>query len=247
MQPNIIQRSKISDEVATRIEAMIYTGQFATGEQLPTGRELMKVFGVGRPAIREALFTLQKLGLVAVSNGVRARVTRPTPAVVFKSLSGAARNLLAQPGGITDFQDARMFFEVGLARRAARSATKADIRELAAALEANHDSMGDLALFEQTDVAFHYVLAKIARNPIFTAVHQAIIEWLTEQRHVALQVAGASRVAYAFHKRIFEAVAAKNPDKAEKAMRDHLLNVSDLYWRVRSGHHAKARQFRGGS
>jgi DNA-binding FadR family transcriptional regulator len=232
VQPTVVQRRKLSDEVLAQIEAMIHAGRFATGDQLPPERELMKAFGVGRPAIREALFSLQKMGLLAVTNGTRARVTQPTPAVVFKSLSGAAHHLLAQPGGVTQFQDARMFFEIGLARRAAQTATKSDIKELAAALKANQQSLGDLAAFEKTDVAFHYVLAKIARNPIFTAMHQAIVEWLTEQRHVALRLHDAEKGAYRFHKRIFEAVSARDPEKAEAAMREHLESVANQYWKV---------------
>jgi GntR family transcriptional repressor for pyruvate dehydrogenase complex len=247
MQPVVIKRRKLCDEVASQIEAMIHAGQYGIGEELPSSRDLMKVFGVGRPAIREALSSLQQMGLVAVTNGSRARVTQPTPAVVLKSLSGAARYLLAQPGGIGQFQDARMFFEMGLARRAARHATKADINELAAALAANHNAVGNLAAFERTDVAFHYVLAKVARNPIFIAMHQAIVEWLTEQRHVALDISGADRIAYRFHKRIFDAVAAHDADAAEKAVQEHLVSVVDLYWKARGKHHGQVRRSSGPS
>ena len=55
-----------------------------------------------------------------------------------------------------------------------------------AALEANRQSIGDLKRFEKTDVAFHYVLAVIPQNPIFTAIHAALAEWLLEQRRTTL-------------------------------------------------------------
>src|SRR3546814_13385835 len=70
------------------------------------------------------------MGLVAVSGGERARVTRPTPELVIDSLSGTARLLLSQPAGVRNFQDARRFFEIGLVRPAAAHATEDDLRAL---------------------------------------------------------------------------------------------------------------------
>src|SRR5215471_18628149 len=133
-QLGAIRRRRLYEEVAGRLEGMIQEGHYSPGDQLPSERELMKQFGVGRPAVREALFALQKMGLVAVSSGERARVTRPTPKVVVESLSGAARHLLAAPDGVRHFQEARSFFEIGLARHAATHASDADIAELKAAL-----------------------------------------------------------------------------------------------------------------
>jgi GntR family transcriptional repressor for pyruvate dehydrogenase complex len=233
MRPTLVQRRKLSDEVATQLENMIHTGELTVGQLLPSSRELMKLFGVGRPAVREALFSLQKIGLVSITNGACARVTQPTASVVVNLISGAARHLLAQPDGILNLQDARVFFEMGLARQAARKATSADIDGLAGALKANYDSLNDPISFEATDVAFHCVLATIARNPIFIAIHEAMVEWLREQRHVALRVPNANKAAYRSHKRIFDAVVARDPDAAEEAMRSHLLDVSRKYWKVR--------------
>ena len=48
-----------------------------SGGRLPSEKELMERFGVGRPAVREALFILQQQGLVEIASGARARVTAP--------------------------------------------------------------------------------------------------------------------------------------------------------------------------
>ena len=133
------------------------------------------------------------------------------------------------------FQEARSFFETGLARYAAEHATDEDLRQLRDALEANRQSLGDLAKFERTDVEFHHVLAVITGNPIFEAIHAAIAEWLVEQRHVTLTYPGANEVAYQFHAQIYEAIAARDPDRAERVIRAHLHQVAELYWRVKGG------------
>src|SRR5918999_1067753 len=52
---DLIQRRKLHEEVALRIEEMIHSGRYAVGAQLPSERELTERFGVGRPSVREAL------------------------------------------------------------------------------------------------------------------------------------------------------------------------------------------------
>src|ERR1700704_1593075 len=126
MQPtevrNPIKRRKLYEDVALRIEQMVHEGRYSAGDQLPAERELMEELGVGRSAVREAMLSLQKMGLVTVSSGERARVTTPSATELVRELSGAARLLLAQDGGIGRFQEARALFEIGLARLAAEKA-----------------------------------------------------------------------------------------------------------------------------
>lgn len=224
----IIKQRRLSEDVAQRLEEMIQSGEFSETDRLPSERDLMKHFGVGRPSVREALLHLRKMGLVEVRSGERARVTRPTPQVVIEALASPARHMISAPGGIQNFQHARNFFEIGLARHAALHATSEDLEAFRDALEANRLSIGNLKQFERTDVDFHYVLAVIARNPIFTAIHAALAEWLLEQRRTTL-AAGEDRKAYKAHVAIYEAVASGDPDRAEDAMRDHLEYVARRY------------------
>jgi GntR family transcriptional regulator, sialic acid-inducible nan operon repressor len=229
-----IRRRKLYEDVALRIEEMIREGRYAPGDQLPAERELMEEFGVGRSAVREAMLSLQKMGLVTVSSGERARVTAPTAKVLVSELSGAARLLLAQDGGVQRFQEARALFEIGLARTAAQRATPEDLVKLKAALEANRASIDDHARFMRTDVAFHYAIATIPKNPIFTSIYNAVVEWLTEQRATSGRALGAGEAAYAAHLRIYNAIAAHDSAEAEAAMQDHLDAVVAFYWRIRN-------------
>lgn len=233
MQTQIIRRRRLSDEVLARLEKMILSAEYEPGDQLPSERQLMERFGVGRPAVREALYSLQKMGLLEIKSGERGRVTKPTPRILLNELGGAARHLLAQPEGERHFQEARTFFEVGLVRHAAQHASAADVEELGAALDANRLALDDLEAFERTDVEFHFVLAKISGNPIFMAIHEAVVEWLTKQRSLSLRIPNANKLAYRSHQDIFDAVAAKDPDHAESVMRDHLGTVARQYWQAR--------------
>ena len=239
-----IRRRRLYEDVASGLEAMIREGRLSPGDPLPSERELTVRFGVGRTAVREALFHLQKMGVIELRSGERAKVTRPTPEVVVESLAGAARHMLTEPNGIKQFQSARTFFEIGLARHAAKHANAADLRALAAALDANRQSIGDLASFERTDVAFHYVLAVIPQNPIYTALHSAIAEWLVEQRHVTLAYPGQNQIAFRAHKAIYEAIAAKDADRSERVIKAHLNQVSNAYWRAMAENGAESKRTR---
>jgi len=233
MERETITRRRLSDEVMDRLEGLIHSGEFSLGEKLPSERDLMERFGVGRPSVREALFSLQKMGLVAISSGERARVTKPTPETVLNGLTGTVRHMLTDAQGVRHLQEARLFFEIGLARDAALHAADEDIARLEKALAENRQTLGDMEAFERTDVTFHYVLAEIPRNPVFVAIHEAVVGWLTEQRNTSLRNAGVAESAYEWHAKIFRAVADHDVDAAEQAMRGHLNDVSQHYWRVK--------------
>jgi DNA-binding FadR family transcriptional regulator len=228
-----IRRVKIYQEIAKRLEEQILDGRLQPGDALPSERELMERHGVGRPAVREALLSLEKSGLIAIQNGERARVIRPSAASLVDELGSAARYLLNQKDGVVQFQQARLFFEVGLVRYAAERATEQDILRLAEALKANEAALGDMVAFARTDVEFHFVLAEIPRNPIFVALHVALAEWLTEQRATTLQRRGAARGALKSHRAILKAIQARDREGAEAALRHHLGEVEDLYWKAR--------------
>src|SRR5690606_17739675 len=125
-----LARKKLSEMVEEELEQMIRRREVAEGEQLPSERELMALFNVGRPSVREALAALKRKGLVQSSNGERARVSRPTADTIVSELSGMAKDFLSRPGGIAHFEQLRLFFESSLVRYAAEHATEAQIEQL---------------------------------------------------------------------------------------------------------------------
>lgn len=225
-----VRRKKVSEELIEQLVEAIVAGKAPPGTLLPSERELAEQFGVGRSSVREALFALQKMGLIEQSSGERAVVIEPTASAVVKELAAPVRYFLSRSSGVRDFQNAREFFEAGLARHAARHRTPEDLALLEKALAANTAALGDVERFIETDVAFHYVLAEIAANPIFTALSSALSSWLRDQRRDSVGHPGAPEAAVKAHTRIFEAIAAGDPDAAEQAMREHLQQVVGFYW-----------------
>ena len=228
------RKRKRHEEIAEHIELLVLSDRIGLGGRLPSERELTERFGVGRSTVREALFKLNRMGLVELTAGAPARITRPTAELILNELAGVARHFLASPEGMKHFQHARLLFEVALAREAASRIDDEGLGILSDALEANHRSIGDQARFVETDLEFHLALAGIANNPVFTSLMTAVGEWLGKQRAVSAQGGATQSAAYAEHAAILEAISQHDPDRAGRAMQRHLEAVAEQYWRARA-------------
>ena len=90
----------------------------------------MAQYQVGRPAVREAMQALERMGLIAITHGERARIVAPSARTIIEQIGHTARHLLAtSPTSLEQLKEARLFFEVGIVRMAAERATvAADMR-----------------------------------------------------------------------------------------------------------------------
>ncbi|WP_118134731.1 FCD domain-containing protein [Oceanicella sp. SM1341] len=225
----LVKRKRMHEELVEMLSEDIRSGVFAVGDALPSERELMEEFGVSRLTVREALGALEKSGLIAVRPGTRARVCEPSSDRLVELLSGTATFYISQPEGLRNFQDVRTLVETGLARMAAERATPEDIAGLGAILEANRASVGDTEAFARTDMDFHLAIARIVGNPMLDAFYLAVDRWLHEVRLVTLAHEGQMETAFAAHQRIFDAIRARDADRAFGAMREHLLQVNSMH------------------
>jgi DNA-binding FadR family transcriptional regulator len=64
-------------------------------------------------------------------------------------------------------------------------------------------------------------------------MHDAVAEWLMEQREISGRTLVAFGAAYSAHERIFSAIAAHHPAMPQAEMQRHLDEVARLYWQVR--------------
>ncbi len=218
-------------EIAEHIELLVLSGKLKPGDRLPAERQIMEDFDAGRSSVREALFALQRQGLLTSRPGAVPRVSIPTADGIFAELSGSVRHYLNRPEGLREMQDARALLEIGLARRAAIIATDDDIADLSKTLEANRLAK-NLDEFVQTDVAFHLTIAKISRNHIFEGLNTALASWLKNQRVKSADTGTTFEAVFGFHNEIFEAIKAHNPEAAASAMDRHLQDVAERYWKA---------------
>lgn len=225
-----IQRRKLYQDVLDRLMTRIGSGSIPPGANLPSERELMEEYGVGRPAVREALQTLERSGIVEIAHGERARVVVPTAqGLVSQVATGAMHLLRTQPGSLEHLKEARLFLEVGTARMAAERATEEQVAKLRLSIAQHRASMVDLAEFIERDMAFHREIADISGNPIFPAIVEAMFRWAGEYYTTLVRAPGAEELTLAEHTKIVDAIEAHDADSAGAAMHAHLNRASTLY------------------
>jgi DNA-binding FadR family transcriptional regulator len=225
-----LEKRKLSDDVRERLLKRLRSGEFAPGDALPSERELMHAYSVGRPAIREAMQDLQRLGLLDIHHGRRARVAAPSIGRVIEEIGETMRHVLSSSAATLEhFKEARFLFEMEMVRIAARKRLSGDIARLRALLDAQREASRDLERFVGRDGAFHREIAAISGNPIYPALMEAMFKWLAASYRGAVSVPGLEKVTLQEHALIIEGIASGNPDLAAKHMADHLNRANELY------------------
>jgi len=219
------EAKRLYQAVASQIRQLIDSGRFPPLSRLPAERELAQILGVSRPSLREALIALEIGGNVEVRMGSGIYVT------------SRAERAAAQDGALGDspseIMEARLAVEgavIVLAVARAGAGALADLRDL---LEAMRGTLAAGGHPLEEDRAFHLAFATLAGNSVlsrlvgdlFDARHGGIHKALTSK----FDSAASWRLALAEHEAILAAVEARDPMRAEAAMRMHLQASADRW------------------
>ena len=225
-----IRRRKLSEEVEDRLLGMVERSNLKPGDTLPSERQLMEAYGVGRPAIREALQNLQRMGLIEIRHGGRARVATPSMDGIFGQLGNTVRHMISHSESNLKFlKEARATFEMEMARIAARQRTPSDIALMEAVLLKQGEAIADQNIFLKQDGQFHAAIARISGNPIFVSLSEAFFDWLAHFHIDLVSRPGLETLTLEEHGNILSAIEKGEPELAAKAMRDHLYRANKLY------------------
>jgi GntR family transcriptional regulator, sialic acid-inducible nan operon repressor len=228
--PSLIVRRKLSDEVLDRLLEMIESGEIEAGGFLPSERDLMKQFGVGRPAVREALQSLAAMGIIQIHHGERARLVAFDAGTVLDRMDRSVRHLLHTSPDMRDhMRAARLMFETGMVRLAARLAKPGDVAQLREAIEKQSAAQGDPARFIAADIAFHKAIAAISGNPIYAALSEAMLAWVFEVFPRMLRAPGTEPLTLSEHRAILAAIQKHDEERAVRALTTHLTRANPLY------------------
>jgi len=212
---------KLRQHIANLIAASIRDGRWATGERLPSERDLADDHKVSRPTIREAMIILEARGLVEARHGAGVYVAdAPRPEVSAPRLEVGAFELV----------EARRLIEGDACALAAAVMTDDQLDELTVILHDMAEEHDFGALADLADRRFHVAIAKASRNGVLVAM----VENLWDLRYQPacrelLERAGRMRAQPLVndHQEILDALKARDPVAARTAMREHLGRVID--------------------
>lgn len=226
------RKRKLSEEVRERLLNLIRGDGFAPGAPLPSERELMERLGVGRPAIREALQSLETIGLIEIRHGAPARIAEPSVARMVDQIGETMKHVLSHsPATLENLKEARGAFEREIARIAAKRRSANDLARLADVLEEQAAARGGAVRFRRLDGRFHREIAGMAGNPIFAALVDATFGWLSDFHADLVYAPGLEDLTLREHRQILDAIGRGDADAAAAAMGDHLMRANDLYRR----------------
>jgi DNA-binding FadR family transcriptional regulator len=204
-----LNRKSLSDEVASRLQEKISLGQYKAGDKLPIEPELMKLFGVGRSTIREAIRILVNAGFLDVRQGLGTFVK-----------SAAANNepfdQRLKRARIHEVDDVRELLELKIAEKAARNRTEKDIRTIEKHLGNRKKAAteGRLEDCVEADIQFHISVAEATKNQILADLYRVISVHLKKGFLRLYKDTEAFKGSHPLHEKLLKAIVAQNATQA---------------------------------
>jgi DNA-binding FadR family transcriptional regulator len=211
----MIIKKSLSEEVAVRLKEQITAGKYSPDEQLPVEPELMKLFGVGRSTIREAIKLLINSGLLRVQQGIGTFVEKPDNRreTMQQRLNRAKEQ---------EVDEVRQLLERKIAEKAALNRSNKDLRQISEYLAARKEAAdeGSLADCINADIAFHNAIAIASGNEILADLYRSVSSHLKEWFLEKYSTTDVFVQTHLLHKRLYEAIEAKDSAKAWKVASD---------------------------
>ena len=227
-----VRTPRVYEHIVAQIERAIFEGRLQQGDKLPAERQLVREFGASRVAVREALRALEHRGLVEVRQGSAGgyfiREMDSGPVVRdFQTLFRLGHVSLAQ------LVEARALIEPESARLAALRANEADVKAVQAALDARAESGAPGRRRRSLDAEFHRLVAAAARNPVNGVVTHALTALQSNVVGPRADLTAEDDAAVvSAHRRIYEAIAGREPEAARAAMHAHIIDIEQRLGRT---------------
>lgn len=212
-----VHRISALEDVQAQLVRLIIEGRVRSNDRLPPERELARLLGVGRTTLREALRGLVDRGMIESRPGAGWYVKRSEDTVV----QNLVLHFRLEDITIEQTSEVRQLLEPYGARLAAERRTEDDIEALRTHLQQMAEAL-ERTTFLTADTQFHESLARATHNPFFSMALKPILLVLFETRASVLARAKDMQTLTRQHRKVFDAVAARDGDAADTAMRRHL-------------------------
>ncbi len=197
----------------------IVAGHYREGGIIPPEPILGEELGVSRTVVREAIKALAAKGMVVTGPKVGSRVLPQDAWNWFDPdvITWQARVGLT-PEFLQDLQDLRRVVEPAAVRLAAGRASAVDIAEIELAYAGMKDAIENGGDYVTSDLRFHHGLLRAARNRLLTQMSKALGALLRTSFEISTARSNGPALSLPLHRAVLDAVAAHDPDLAERAI-----------------------------
>ncbi|MFC3420022.1 FadR/GntR family transcriptional regulator [Salinicoccus hispanicus] len=210
-----VARNTLSRQVLEKFIELLMDGSLKTEDKLPSEMELMHMFDVSRPVLREALSSLETLEIITRRPRGGTFINKKIGSNPFRAMLALSIN------NVPAVIEARMSLELGLVTLAAEKITEeqlASLEETITAIENTED--GD---YGAIDREFHRIIADSANNPVVSGMIDSLL--IAHQKTDSLIVIRERDITVEHHRAIYEALKSKDPVESFKQMYRHLQYV----------------------
>jgi GntR family transcriptional repressor for pyruvate dehydrogenase complex len=207
--------------IAQEIVHEISQNGYQPGTKLPTEREMLEKYGVGRGTLRESLRFLEMNGVISMKPGPGGGPFTGQPDA--RDLAGTLALFLQMYH--TPFRaivEVRMDIEPIIAKLAAQHATPESLQEIQRTVELMRNSLSNEAQFLEANEGFHNAVAWASGNTVF-ALLIGSLHWITDGSPLGVDYPESRRGAVLdAHERVYRAIVAGDTEGAEAAMASHI-------------------------
>ena len=212
----------VASQAARLIREWIEAGTYPVGSLLPSQRDLSEQLGISRTSLREALSTLQGLGLIISRPGKGMYVTEAAEAN-----AGEAWRF-ADSHALTDVYQLRYALEGFATRLAALVVQPEDLTALQTNLQSMQQCIeaADFHQASRLDFEFHMQIASISGNHAIADVLRGSGEVMQESQRLPFYKRGARHATCEEHAAIIHSLAQGHPEPAQQAMATHIVQAA---------------------
>jgi DNA-binding FadR family transcriptional regulator len=231
---NKITKTALYLEVANQIKKTILGGKFQPGEKLPSERDLAKAFGVGRPAIREALMTLSERGLVEMNRGTKGNLVKKPDLLQGVSAMREQMSWLIQvnESTIAHFWDVVPHL-VGMVANAALGKLKeTDWQRIEQLLDDMADKIDDFPALLKGLTEIVRIEAQSSGNPVVYMLWQLFLDVLENEFPPLVKKVepdGKGHMVLEFHRKMVEALRKEDEEEIERLVRKRRIYLRDAF------------------
>jgi len=211
----------VTDAAIATIRERIEVGVYPVGSLLPAQRQLSEELAISRASLREALSTLEALGLLMI---------RPGKGVYVESAQAAAAQpwRFAEQSSLPDTYQMRFALEGFIARMAALAVTDSDLAWFEDNIAAMQTALACDELDEaaRLDYDFHMRIVSIAGNAAIESILSSAAEIMKESQRMPFYRRELVLSTYTEHRAILDALRARDSAAAGKAIETHISNAA---------------------
>lgn len=226
-----LRREPVSDQLFARLRDLILSGAVASGDPLPSERDLAAGYGVNRHAVREAVKRLQQCRLIEVFHGGRTRALdwRRTAGLDLALDVPGALDVIGVPAVVHDALEMRVCIGADAARLCAARADGDQRAAIVAAADAYAQRGPGLADLNLADIEWWRLIVEGSRNLAYLLSFNSLVNNATAIGEAPLDLRSGELLDVSAHRSLADRIARQDARGAERLARDLLQRSVPAY------------------